>query len=131
MVETESFFFYTEKRDGKMEITKEKFNLLIGRKIMELRKKQCYTREELAEYVDISPKYLYEIELGRKSCSLFIGYKLSKCLEVDLDYLLQEKMSPLEKKNIDNLYHHLQSDQKEQISQILQIIYDLIENTQL
>lgn len=98
MVETESFFFYTEKRGGKMEITKEKFNLLIGRKIMELRKKQCYTREELAEYVDISPKYLYEIELGRKSCSLFIGYKLSKCLEVDLDYLLQEKMSPLEKK---------------------------------
>ena len=36
----------------------------VGERIRELREIQCYTREALAEKVDISPKFLYEIETG-------------------------------------------------------------------
>lgn len=36
-----------------------------GNRIRYLREKQHYTREQLAEMADISPKFLYEIESGQ------------------------------------------------------------------
>ena len=38
----------------------------IGYRIRELREMHNYTREEIAEMVEISPKFLYEIESGKK-----------------------------------------------------------------
>ena len=40
-----------------------------GNRIRYLREKQHYTREQLAEMADISPKFLYEIESGQKGFS--------------------------------------------------------------
>ncbi len=37
-----------------------------GNRIRYLREKQHYTREQLAEMADISPKFLYEIESGQR-----------------------------------------------------------------
>ena len=41
----------------------------IGYRIRELREMHNYTREEIAEMVEISPKFLYEIESGKKGFS--------------------------------------------------------------
>ena len=41
----------------------------IGYRIRELREMHNYTREEMAEMVEISPKFLYEIESGKKGFS--------------------------------------------------------------
>lgn len=41
----------------------------VGERIRELREIQNYTREALAEKVDISAKFLYEIEVGKKGNS--------------------------------------------------------------
>ena len=38
-----------------------------GNRIRYLRERQHYTREQLAEMADISPKFLYEIESGQES----------------------------------------------------------------
>lgn len=38
----------------------------IGYRIRELREMHNYTREEMAEMVEISPKFLYEIESGKR-----------------------------------------------------------------
>lgn len=38
----------------------------IGERIREMREMQNYTRELFAEKVDISSKFLYEIETGKK-----------------------------------------------------------------
>lgn len=40
-----------------------------GNRIRYLRERQHYTREQLAEMADISPKFLYEIESGQKGFS--------------------------------------------------------------
>lgn len=44
------------------------FNKNLGKRILSERLLHNYTREYLAELADISPKFLYEIETGKKGC---------------------------------------------------------------
>ena len=57
-----------------MKNTYEKFNIQIGKKIMKKRLQRGYTREYLAEMADISAKFLYEIEIGKKGCSVYVFF---------------------------------------------------------
>lgn len=63
----------------------------VGARIRELREIQNYTREGLAERVDISAKFLYEIELGKKGFSADILCRLAKVLSVSCDYIMLGK----------------------------------------
>ena len=63
-------------------------NVEIGLRIQEVRKEQDMTREELAEKAEISTKFLYEIEIGKKGLSAESVYKISQALSVSCDYLL-------------------------------------------
>lgn len=60
----------------------------VGGRIKNLRKINHYTREELAEIAGISPKFLYEIESGRKGFSAETLVKVSKALSVSCDYIM-------------------------------------------
>lgn len=60
----------------------------MGMRIKQCRKARKMTQEQLAEYVDISPHYLYEIERGSKSVSLPILADIAVTLETSLDYLI-------------------------------------------
>lgn len=73
-----------------MEHTKETFSYQVGQQLRQIRKEQNLTREQLAEQANISSKYLYEIEKGRKNCSLYIIYQLCGCLKVNLERILKE-----------------------------------------
>ena len=42
------------------------FDVQVGRRIRELREIENYTREAFSEKVEISAKFLYEIETGKK-----------------------------------------------------------------
>lgn len=44
-------------------------DIRVGERIRELREVQNYTREAFAEKIDISAKFLYEIETGKKGFS--------------------------------------------------------------
>lgn len=59
-----------------------------GKRIRYIREKINYTREELSEIVDISPKFLYEIETGQKGFSANTLLKISKGLSVTCEYIL-------------------------------------------
>lgn len=59
-----------------------------GKRLMTIRNSYGYTRETLAKLANISPKFLYEIETGRKGFSAFVLYHLSVALKVDCDYIL-------------------------------------------
>ena len=58
-------------------------------KIKGLRIHQGYTVEQLAEEANISTKFLYEIEAGRKGFSANVLYKISKALNVSCDYIIE------------------------------------------
>lgn len=74
-----------------MECAKDEFNVLIMQRIKDIRSRNNSTREQLAKLADISSKYLYEIEMGRKTCPLYMGYKMCKCLNVDMEYIVYFK----------------------------------------
>ena len=60
----------------------------MGLRIKQCRKAKKLTQEQLAEVVDISPHYLYEIERGSKSVSLPILEEIAVNLQTSLDYLV-------------------------------------------
>ena len=63
-------------------------NIEIGQRIRNQRKLLGLTREELAERIDVSPKFCYDIELGAKGMSVDTLCKLSNELMLSTDYIL-------------------------------------------
>lgn len=60
----------------------------IGALIKSQREFLGITREELAERLDITPRFCYDLELGHKGMSISTLIKISKELNVSTDYLL-------------------------------------------
>lgn len=60
----------------------------IGRRIKEQRKAMGLSQEKLAENVNVSTHYIYEIERGTKSMSLETFATLSEVLNTSTDYIL-------------------------------------------
>ena len=106
--------------------THEEFNELTGQRIMKLRTQRRYTREYLAEQAEISPKFLYEIEMGKKGCSSYVLYSLARALEVNVECLIWDSKYAEGKEDIFIFYETFSNKQKEQIRQILQGIYEIL-----
>ncbi len=67
------------------------FEKAIGQRIRTLREESGDSREILSEQANISPKFLYEIECGKKGMSAATLYAVSRALNVSADYLLSGK----------------------------------------
>ncbi len=59
----------------------------IGRKIKERRKDLHITQEAIANYLDINPSHISNIECGRANPSLTILVKIANYLECSVDFL--------------------------------------------
>ena len=70
---------------------KKELNVEIGARIKCKRKDLKYTREFLAELIDISPQFLADIECGKKGMSFSTLIKLCQCLGVSCDYIILGK----------------------------------------
>lgn len=94
-------------------------NVEIGLRIQEVRKERNMTREDLAEKAEISTKFLYEVEIGKKGLSAESVYKISKALSISCDYLLtgggRSKYSKLDK---------LSPKQLKQLEKIIKLVYE-------
>ena len=60
----------------------------IGSRMKKQRELQGLTREQLAEKLDITPRFCYDLELGLKGMSVSTLSKLSEVLNITSDYLL-------------------------------------------
>ena len=60
----------------------------IGNRIRKRRELLGYSRERLAEMLDITPKFCSDIEIGAKGMSLATLNKLSNTLMLSADYIL-------------------------------------------
>ena len=63
-------------------------NIILGERIRAGRKANNVTREKLAELIDVSPRFLAEVEAGKVGVSLQTLKNISKALSVSSDYLL-------------------------------------------
>lgn len=95
------------------------FDAEVGKRVRELREKFRYSREKLSEMADISPKFLYEIEMGRKGMSAYTLRSISKALGVSADYFLSESAKS---GRLDYIMSCLSVMDNEQISHIENII---------
>lgn len=60
----------------------------VGERIKQKRKQKKYTRETLAELLDITPRFLYDIECGSRGISVETLVKISSALDITVDYIL-------------------------------------------
>ena len=63
-------------------------NVLLGERVKAVRNEKNFTRERLAELVDVSPRFLADVEAGKVGVSLLTLKKISITLCVTCDYLL-------------------------------------------
>ena len=106
----------------------------MGQRIKNRRKYLKFTRERLAEMVDISPQFLYEIERGSKAVSVHTLTRLVKELSISSDYILfgEECISSMDELIgiINPLYKATKSLNAEQKVRLLEIIEVIIPNLQ-
>ncbi len=63
-------------------------NVILGERIKQGRKTNNITRERLAEMVDVSPRFLAEVEAGKVGVSLQTLKNISIALSLPTDFLL-------------------------------------------
>ncbi len=62
--------------------------LEIGKRIRKQRERLGYTRESLAEKIDVTPKFCSDIELGVKGMSVATLCRIATVLNLSADYIL-------------------------------------------
>jgi len=97
-----------------------------GKRIQNVRNMRGYTRENLAEMAGISPKFLYEIETGRKGFSAGNLYYMSHALDVRTDYIMfGEKGTDYDQKLM-GVLELFEQRQTASLEAVLKAIYDLL-----
>lgn len=103
-------------------------NIVIGTRIRELRESSKLTREELADKAEISTKFLYEIETGKKGLSAETLLKIADALSCSCDYILTGKNIGKEKFNImTNALDGFDERQLKRIAKVLKLIREIYE----
>lgn len=91
----------------------------IGMRIRKQRQLLDYTREQLAEMANITPRFCYDLELGNKKMSVDTLCSMRNALHVSADYLLFGE-SQIE--GYDNIVAMLRICPKEKMEQLEKII---------
>ena len=101
-------------------------NNQVGERIRELREVQHFTREAFAEKIDISAKFLYEIEVGKKNFSAETLCRMSKALSVSCDYImLGEENSHRGNEKIVCVLEMLEPKQVSKLQDIVKILCEI------
>ena len=98
-----------------------------GERIFLTRTMRGHTRESLAELAQISPKFLYEIETGKKGFSAQVLYNICFALHVDSDYILTGRQEITYDQNLIRILEMFKKEKTNQIGEILKEIYKLLE----
>ena len=99
--------------------------LTAGMRIKKLRLEKRYTREQLAYLADISDKFLYEIESGKKGFSAVTLMKLSKALNVSMDYIMAGKDMKSSEDGIVATLEQFKPNTLENVEGLIKIAYEL------
>lgn len=103
----------------------------IGKRIRKLREEQGMTREELAVKAEITTKFLYEIENGKKGMSANNLNKIATALDSCCDYILLGRNRENAESKVERLYSELlkgmTTEQREIVIKILELLLEYSE----
>lgn len=97
----------------------------VGRRIYNLRTKRNFTRSYLAGQINISPKFLYEIENGRKGFTVQVLINLANVFGTTCDYLvggLGNSGSDLQAA-VYKILNQFNAEEQEKIAKVLKTVY--------
>lgn len=97
-----------------------------GQRIHTVRNMRGYTREELAELAGISPKFLYEVENGKKGFSGAVLYYICKALDVSCDYILSGDSRHEYDKELIGVLELFEKDKSDHLANILREIHEIM-----
>lgn len=108
-------------------------NMLLGLKIKQCRNSLNITQERLAEIIDISQSYLGQIERGVRGVNIENLTKIANALNVSLDYLLSDYLTPKEN-DLDVIWSNIikgksQQDKETYISLIKDLEKYIVKNS--
>lgn len=109
-------------------IDKKPLNVEIGKRVRLAREQAGITREKLAEYVEVTPRFVADIERGSVGISVPNLKKLCEVLHVSSDFILWGK--PDNKISIDERLKNIDNDFLEAIDKMVQCQIDLIDIVQ-
>ena len=69
-------------------MTKEELQILIGKNIREVRKRQNLSAQELASRCDFEKSTMARLEAGNTNPTIFTLYKISQALGVEMEELV-------------------------------------------
>lgn len=96
-------------------------NVEIGRRIQEIRKERNMTREDLAEKAEISSKFVYEVESGKKGLSAESIAKITQVLSTSSDYLLTGAGEKYLKE-----FRNLDPREKKQLERVVRVVREFL-----
>ena len=97
----------------------------VGKRILSERLLHNYTREYLAELADISPKFLYEIETGKKGCSSFVLYRLATALNIKTGFIMFDEKEISSSNDFNEVLDLFNNNQIDILIELLKLIYKL------
>lgn len=93
----------------------------IGKQIKLQRVKLSKTQDQLAEEVNISQKYLSQIEIGKSKPRVEVLIKIANALGVSLDYLAQDILTDTNNIHINSVILNMQVMSRDEQALILDI----------
>lgn len=73
----------------------------IGKNIQSIRKSNGYTQEKLAEKIEVSVRYVSDIEQNRANPSYEVLIRICNLFKVSMDQIFSEYLTTKENKNIE------------------------------
>ncbi len=101
--------------------TDPNINKTLGNRIKTIRIKQKLTRESLAEKIDVSSRFLADVEAGKTGVSLATLKNICETLNVSSDYLLG-LLPDDDEKNFSNLEVLINRIDKEKMQYLIEIV---------
>ena len=96
-----------------------------GLRIRNLREVNRLTIEKLAEVAEISPKFLYEIEVGAKGFSADTLSRIAAALSVSCDYILSGEGEKGYGDDVLDAVKLFDNTQQRTLSTVLKLMYEL------
>ncbi len=105
----------------------ENISILIGEKIKEIRKKSRLTQAELAQVINVDPKYISRLETGSSTPSIAAMVRIANALDTNLSqfFIIENK----EKKRhlLETINLKLQKANYKELSAICELVSVLVD----
>ena len=103
---------------------KKELNIEVGRNIRLERERANLTREKLAELIEVTPRFIADVESGRVGVSISTLKKICESLNISSDSLLWSKTTHT---NIDEKLKFVEEDYVHFIDHMVQTQLELID----